>query len=118
MSGTLLADTVTLFRREALRYRRDRAYWIGQLAFPLGVVGVIGNGLERVVSLPTGAGYEAHLASGMIALVVGSGVTTDTARGLLDVADALIVGSSIKKHGVWSNPVDSNRATDFVKAAR
>ena len=68
-----LTDAATLFRREWLRYRRDRAYWIGQLVFPLVVVGFIGFGLDRVVTLPTGTDYLGHLASGMLALLVGSG---------------------------------------------
>lgn len=68
-----VADAATIFRREWLRYRRDRAYWIGQLVFPLVVVGFIGFGLNRVVTLPTGTDYLGHLASGMLALLVGSG---------------------------------------------
>jgi ABC-2 type transport system permease protein len=70
---TVLADAFTLFRREILRYRRDRAYWVGQLAFPLLVIAFIGFGLDRVVSLPTGASYVSHVASGILALVIGSG---------------------------------------------
>ncbi len=70
---TLLADAATLFRREMLHYRRDRAYWVGQLVFPLVVVGFIGFGLDDVVTLPTGASYLGHLASGVLALLVGSG---------------------------------------------
>lgn len=65
-------DTATLFRWEMLRYRRDRAYWVGQIAFPLVVVGFIGFGLNDVVRLPSGAGYLSHLASGIMALLVGS----------------------------------------------
>jgi hypothetical protein len=53
-----------------------------------------------------------------IPLVVGSGVTHRTAADLLDLADALIVGSAIKEGGVWSNPVDPRRAADLVRAAR
>jgi ABC-2 type transport system permease protein len=70
---TVLADTLTLLRRELLRYRRDRAYWVGQLAFPLLVIAFIGFGLDGVVSLPTGASYVSHVASGILALVIGSG---------------------------------------------
>jgi ABC-2 type transport system permease protein len=69
----LLGDAAVIARRELLRYRRDRAYWAGQLVFPLVVVGFIGFGLDRVVSLPTGASYLGHLASGVVALLVGSG---------------------------------------------
>jgi len=71
--STFVADTATLFWREWLRYRRDRAYWIGQLVFPFAVVAFIGLGLDRVVTLPTGASYLAHLATGVLALLVGSG---------------------------------------------
>jgi len=69
----LVEDATTLFLREWLRYRRDRAYWVGQLAFPLVVVAFIGFGLNGVVRLPTGVDYLAHLASGILALLVGSG---------------------------------------------
>jgi ABC-2 type transport system permease protein len=68
-----LADALVILRREWLRYRRDRAYWVGQLVFPLVVVGFIGLGLNGVVRLPTGADYLGHLATGMLALLVGSG---------------------------------------------
>ena len=71
--STWLSDASAIFLREALRYRRDRAYWIGQIVFPLAAVAFIGFGLNDVVSLPTGAGYAGHLACGMLVLVVGSG---------------------------------------------
>ena len=69
----LLADALTILRREVLRYRRDRAYWVGQIVFPLVVVGFIGFGLDDVVDLPTGASYLGHVASGTLALLVASG---------------------------------------------
>ena len=69
----MLRDAVTLFRREVIRYRRDRAYWVGQLLFPLVFVGFIGAGLDGVVRLPTGVDYLGHLASGILALMAGSG---------------------------------------------
>ncbi|GJM18475.1 MAG: hypothetical protein DHS20C14_06880 [Phycisphaeraceae bacterium] len=51
-------------------------------------------------------------------VLVGSGVTPESAAALLEHADALIVGSSIKQGGVWSNPVDPGRAEHVVRAAR
>lgn len=69
----VLVDSLPIFRREMLRYRRDRAYWVGQLVFPLAAVAFIGFGLNDVVRLPTGTDYAAHLGAGMLALVVGSG---------------------------------------------
>lgn len=68
-----LVDAATIFRREWLRYRRDRAYWLGQLAFPIVAVGFVGFGMNRVVALPDGTPYVAHLGAGVLALLVGSG---------------------------------------------
>jgi uncharacterized protein len=52
-----------------------------------------------------------------VATLVGSGIT---ARNIADYggADALIVGSSIKKDGHWSNPIDRERADALVRAFR
>jgi ABC-2 type transport system permease protein len=69
----LASDAAAVFWREWLHYRRDRAYWIGQLIFPLAVIAFIGFGLNDVVSLPSGASYVGHLASGVLALIVASG---------------------------------------------
>ena len=56
----------------------------------------------RAVSVPT---------------IVGSGIT---AENLLDYpdADGFIVGSSIKKDGLWSNPIDLDRARALSRAFR
>lgn len=51
-------------------------------------------------------------------VLVGSGVTEKTVAGILEVADGVIVGSSIKKGGVWSNAIDVKRAKAVVKASR
>lgn len=68
-----LADLAALTGRELRRYARDRAYWVGQIVFPLVFVGFVGFGLEEVVRLPTGTSYVGHLATGLLALLVGSG---------------------------------------------
>lgn len=47
---------------------------------------------------------------------VGSGVKPGEVGALLEHADALIVGSSIKRSGVWSNPIDPARARAIVRA--
>ena len=56
----------------------------------------------RAVSVPT---------------IVGSGIT---AENLLDYpdADGFIVGSSIKKDGLWSNPIDLDQARALARAFR
>ena len=47
--------------------------------------------------------------------LVGSGVTLSNVHDYVD-ADALIVGSSIKQTGVWSGPIDEERARALVRA--
>ena len=51
-----------------------------------------------------------------VPVLVGSGVTPETAPQLLAHADALIVGSGFKKDGLWSNPPDAERVRQLVKA--
>ena len=69
-----LLDLWVLLGREVMRYRRERAYWVGQFVFPLVFVGFMGLGLEGVATnLPSQVSYTAHIASGMLALMVGSG---------------------------------------------
>jgi len=49
--------------------------------------------------------------------LVGSGITAENI-GRYTHADAFIVGSSSKKDGLWSNPVDAGRAEALVSAFR
>ncbi len=51
-------------------------------------------------------------------IVVGSGATRETAAELLRLADAIIVGSALKREGRWFNAIDPERARAFVRAAR
>lgn len=51
-------------------------------------------------------------------LIVGSGVDPSNAAGFLEVADGLIVGSSLKVAGLWSNPIDPARARALIESAR
>lgn len=51
-------------------------------------------------------------------LFVGSGATPETVAELLTAAGGVIVGTGIKKGGVTTNPVDSERAAAFVRASR
>lgn len=61
---------------------------------------------------------QAVRAATRLPVLVGSGATPDTAAALLEHADALIVGSAIKRGGRWDRPVDTAAARAFVKAAR
>jgi predicted TIM-barrel enzyme len=51
-----------------------------------------------------------------VPILVGSGVTPETASELLSVADALIVGTSLKHDGDVSQPVDLDRVRRLVDA--
>ncbi len=51
-----------------------------------------------------------------IPVLVGSGVTPETAGRLLEHADAMITGSSIKEKGLWMNPIDPERAAAVVES--
>jgi membrane complex biogenesis BtpA family protein len=53
-----------------------------------------------------------------VPLLVGSGVTADTVGELLSVADAVIVGTFLKRDGDVGNPVDPARVRRLVAAAR
>jgi len=49
--------------------------------------------------------------------LVGSGLTPENMNKFSN-ADALIVGSSVKKDGLWSNPIDVERTRLLVQAFR
>ena len=50
------------------------------------------------------------------AVFVGSGVTPDSVAAFVGSADALIVGSHLKRDGSWENPVDAQRVAAMVAA--
>lgn len=47
---------------------------------------------------------------------VGSGATTENAAAMLRFANGVIVGTSLKRDGVVSNPIDPDRARAFIRA--
>lgn len=68
---------------------------------------------------PTRAADVADVAGAVgVPVVVGSGVTPETVPELLEHANALIVGSWLKRDGLWSNPPDRERAELLVRATR
>lgn len=58
------------------------------------------NSCKKVIDLP---------------VLLGSGVTNQNARQLLECADGAIVGSWFKEDGYWKNKVDYNRTSAFMK---
>jgi hypothetical protein len=53
-----------------------------------------------------------------IPVLVGSGVTAETAAVTIDVADGAIVGTAFETDGVTGNPVEEARVRHFVEAAK
>lgn len=57
-------------------------------------------------------------AATALPVLVGSGVTRDNVGAILARIDGVIVASSLKRDGVWWNPVDPERVRAFVATAR
>lgn len=55
-------------------------------------------------------------AASDLPVLVGSGVTSESIARYDGAATAVIVGSDIKRDGLWSNPIDPRRAESVVKA--
>jgi membrane complex biogenesis BtpA family protein len=61
---------------------------------------------------------EAVRAATHLPLLVGSGVTPANVAEILALTDGVIVASSLKRDGVWWNPVEPARVRALVQAAR
>jgi len=53
-----------------------------------------------------------------VPLILGSGANVDNIKSLLDYADGVIVGTTIKRDGYLYNEIDYERAKSFIKAAK
>ncbi|MFQ3295945.1 MAG: membrane complex biogenesis BtpA family protein [Halobacteriales archaeon] len=53
-----------------------------------------------------------------VPVLVGSGVTAETAPDILQTADGAIVGTAFKTDGVTTNPVEEDRVRELVDAAK
>lgn len=51
-------------------------------------------------------------------LIAGSGITAENLGRFWSQVDGLIVGSELKRDGLWSNPICESRVERFVAAAR
>ena len=82
---------------------------------------------DAVIVSGAGTGLEPDLAEAALArsvlpidtrLVIGSGAEAGNLGRLVEVADTVIVGSSLKADGTASSPLDMARVGPFVEAAR
>jgi predicted TIM-barrel enzyme len=67
--------------------------------------------------MATAARVRSALPKG-IRLVIGSGASAENLGALADVADTVIVGSSLKVDGIASGRLDQERVAAFIEAAR
>ena len=82
-------------------------------------------GADAVIATGQRTGHAADLdyiggirAAATVPTLVGSGMTGDNVEAILAIVDGIIVASSLKVGGGWWNPVDPERAKQFVKRAR
>jgi membrane complex biogenesis BtpA family protein len=80
--------------------------------------GLVVSGQATGAATPLGDVKRVRSAVPDVPLLVGSGVTPETAAELLSVADGLIVGTALKRGGRVTSPVDPERVRRLVEAVR
>ena len=78
---------------------------------------VIATG-QRTSDAATMEEIDAIRAATSLSVLVGSGVTADNVADILARTDGVIVASSLKRDGVWSNEVEEARVRRFMDAVR
>jgi membrane complex biogenesis BtpA family protein len=79
--------------------------------------GLVVSGVATGAATPVDDLKRVRSAVPDVPLLVGSGVRPETAAQLLALADALIVGTSLKRNGDVAQPVDPERVRRLVDAA-
>lgn len=96
---------------------------VEELVLRAGAGGVIvsGSGTGKATDLDELRGVRAvmdTLGDQAVPIWVGSGASADTAAALLEFADGLIVGTSVKEDGQLGRPVDPARVEALLAAVR
>ncbi|HLH29612.1 MAG TPA: BtpA/SgcQ family protein, partial [Terriglobia bacterium] len=84
------------------------------------------GGADAVIVTGSGTGAETSLedlktvksAAGASPVIAGSGVDAKNVSAVLKIADAVIVGTSLKQDGITTNHVDPARVTALITAVR
>jgi membrane complex biogenesis BtpA family protein len=112
----IFADIKKKHSSHAITMDVDLAHTAKAAAF-FGADGVIVTG--SATGQPTSAEDVRQCADAVdVPVLVGSGVTPDSARQLLERADGLIVGSWYKRDSLWSNAPDPQRVERIVEAVK
>lgn len=112
----ILADVRKKHSSHAITADLDGAAWARAAEF-FGADGVIVTGSETGAAVDA-AELAAVRAATRLPVLVGSGATPQSAAALLAHADALIVGSALKRDGLWSSDLDASRVDAMVRAVR
>jgi hypothetical protein len=67
---------------------------------------------------PDAGEVESVKAATALPVIIGSGITAANLEKYWPLADAFIVGSSLKKEGKWFNPPDQERVSGFMESVR
>jgi membrane complex biogenesis BtpA family protein len=110
----VLADCRKKHASHALTADLDIAAWIRAAEF-FSADGVIVTGDETAMPPDQGELRRARAAA-RGSLLVGSGTTPENVSNILALADAAIVGSTLKRDGLWSNELDADRVAALVRA--
>jgi membrane complex biogenesis BtpA family protein len=103
------------------------AHPLGQPNLIASVKDTIERGLADAVIISGGAtgsppNYEdlqlAKSVSNETPVLIGSGANWDNIGSLISIADGVIVASSLKRHGKFTEPIDPIRVAQFVEAAQ
>jgi len=77
---------------------------------------------DGIIITGSSTGYEADIDEVKkvkdeikVPVIIGSGIATENIDKYLPIADAFIVGSSLKKEGSWMNEVDVERVKALMK---
>jgi uncharacterized protein len=84
----------------------------------LGVDAFLVSGLHTGVEVDLSDVREAKQAAGEAPVLVSSGVTLENVAAVLDVADGIIVGTSIKFDGDTWKPMDPDRVKRLVERVK
>jgi membrane complex biogenesis BtpA family protein len=111
---SILADVKKKHSAHAITADLDVAETARAAAF-FGADGVIVSGV-RTGAEPLAEDVACARAAVDVPVFAGSGATPQNAALLLAHADGLIVGSALKRDGVWSNDLDETRMRAMVEA--
>ena len=107
------------FKYQLVRSKRSLAEDLALGKERCDAIVVTGEGTGMLTDMEKIREFRRHL--GDFPLIVGAGVTEDSVREQLQIADGAIVGSWFKQEGVTENPVDPKRVKrlmDIVKQVR